>query len=145
MRFMSAFYLFALLSVPPISAQVLPASSGACGVSASGLESCEWLSTPPLRNGDVGKNTEASENKRSKVFVTRYLLAPGAPLNQTAEGRDIVIVGLNDGELQNEKKATQGHVNVTSGSVMLMPKEEPYLLRNVGKDALQLLLIEVRK
>ena len=61
MRFMSAFYLFAVLSVAPTSAQVLPSSSGSCGVSASGLESCEWLSTPPLRSGDVGKNTEAAE------------------------------------------------------------------------------------
>ena len=83
-------------------------------------------------------------NKRSKVFVTRFLLAPGAPLDQTAEG-DIVIVAMNDGELLNEKKATSSHVTVRNGLVMLMPKEEPYLLRNIGKQALELLLIEVRK
>jgi len=34
---------------------------------------------------------------------------------------------------------------VSNGSVMLMPKEESYLLRNVGKADLELLVIELRK
>ena len=51
----------------------------------------------------------------------------------------------NNGELVNEKKSPQSHVNVSSGLVMLMPKEEPYLLRNIGKENLELLVIEVRK
>lgn len=37
------------------------------------------------------------------------------------------------------------HINVYDGSVILMPKEEPYLLRNIGKENVDLLVIEVRK
>jgi mannose-6-phosphate isomerase-like protein (cupin superfamily) len=60
-------------------------------------------------------------------------------------GIDVLIVGMNSGELLNEKKSPQNHVDVSNGLVMLMPKEEPYLLRNIGKENLELLVIEVRK
>lgn len=83
--------------------------------------------------------------KSSKLHVTRYLLAPGAPLNPPVEGHDALIVGMNKGELVNEKNSPPSHVNISNGLVMLMPKEEPYLLRNIGKDSLELLVIEVRK
>lgn len=109
--------------------QVLPASSGTCSVSPSGLQRCEWM-------GGV---------QTSKLFVTRYILSPGAPLHTPVEGRDAAIVGVNNGELVNEKKSTTNHVNISKDSVMWMPKEEPYLLRNVGKEDLELLLIEIRE
>ena len=56
-----------------------------------------------------------------------------------------MIVGMNNGELVNEKKSPPNHVTMSTDSVMWMPKEEPYLLRNVGKENLELLLIEIRK
>jgi hypothetical protein len=83
--------------------------------------------------------------KDSNLFVTRYRLAPGAPLRTPVAGQDAVIVGMNNGELSNEKKSPPSHVNVSNGSVLLMPKEEPFLLRNVGKESVELLVIEVRK
>ena len=83
--------------------------------------------------------------KSSKLFVTRYILAPGAPLNPPVEGHDAVIVGMNNGELVNEKKSPPSHVTMLNGVVMLMPKEEPYLLRNIGRENLELLVIEIRK
>ena len=52
---------------------------------------------------------------------------------------------MNAGEIVNEKKSTQQHVNVSKGLVMLMSKKEPFLLRNIGKESLDLLVIEVRK
>jgi mannose-6-phosphate isomerase-like protein (cupin superfamily) len=52
---------------------------------------------------------------------------------------------MNNGELVNEKKFPQSHVAVSTGLVMLMPKGEPYLLRNIGKENLDLLVIDVRK
>jgi len=61
------------------------------------------------------------------------------------KGHDVLVVGMNDGELTNEAKATQTHMNVTNGTMMLMPKEETYLLRNIGKQSLDLLLIVVKK
>jgi hypothetical protein len=127
----------------PATAQVLPTSSGSCGVAATGLMSCEWLSTPPVTfKGDKPTNPKTDPKG---VFVTRYTLEPGAPLHPTVVGHDVLVVGMNDGELVNEAKAPQTHMNVTNGTVMLMSKEEPYLLRNIGKQTLDLLLIDVRK
>jgi len=60
-------------------------------------------------------------------------------------GGEVLIVGRNEGEVVNEKRSPPTHINVWDGSVMLMPKEEPYLLRNVGKESVKLLVIEVRK
>ena len=92
-----------------------------------------------------GKAHNDADGPSSQLFVTRCILAPGAPLNPFVESRDVLIVGMNNGELVNEKKSPQSHVNVFNGLVILMPKEEPYLLRNTGKEKLELLVIEVGK
>ncbi len=127
----------------PATAQMLPTSSGSCGVAATGLMSCEWLSTPPVTfKGDKPTNLKADPKG---VFVTRYRLEPGAALHPTVVGHDVLVVGMNDGELVNEAKAPQTHMNVKNGTVMLISKEEPYLLQNIGKQTLDLLLIDVRK
>jgi len=130
MRYVPMFSLFALLSALTARAQVLPASSGGCNVGASGLHVCDWLSGDP----------------RSPLFVTRFILAPGAPLDSgTIVGSEVLIVVRNKGELVNEKRSPPRHIDVYDGLVMLMPKEEPYLLRNIGKESVELLVIEVRK
>ena len=94
-----------------------------------------------VRRADTSKTTDTADD--SKLFVPRYILAPGAPLNPP-EGREILIVGMNNGELLDEKKSPPSDVNVTNGLVILMPKQESYLLRNIGKRSLELLVIEVR-
>ena len=91
-----------------------------------------------------GVSTHSVDDEQSALFVTRYILAPGAPLNQPVEGTEDLIVGMGNGELLNEKKSQQSHITVFDGLVMLMPKQEPYQLRNVGKESLTLLLIEIR-
>jgi mannose-6-phosphate isomerase-like protein (cupin superfamily) len=139
MRSVQVLCLLAFCTSFAAKAQVLPSSSGACSVSPAGLEGCNWLSALTVR---PNKN---AENGKTKVFVTRYTLAPGAPLSTPVEGYDNLVVGMNDGELANEIKLPQTHVNITNGSVVLMPKEETYLLRNIGKQNLELLVIEVRK
>jgi hypothetical protein len=59
-------------------------------------------------------------------------------------GGEVLIVGRNNGEVMNEKKSPPSHINVYDGSVMLMSKE-PYLVRNIGKESIELLVIEVRE
>jgi hypothetical protein len=145
MRYVTAFCLFVLLLGHSGEAQVLPTSNGSCGISTSGLESCDWMSAITLQKSGTTKAADTAADSRPKLFVTRCILAPGAPLNPLGDKTDVLIVGMNNGELVNEKKSPQSHVNVTSGLVMLMPKEEPYLLRNIGKDNLELVVIEVRK
>jgi hypothetical protein len=139
------FCLFALLGALTATAQIMPTASGSCSVAPSGVHGCSWLSAVNLRNATTSKTTGAADDSLSALIVTRFVLAPGAPLNPLVEGTDVLIVGMNNGELLNEKKSPRSHVNVSNGLVMLMPKEEPYLLRNIGKENLELLVIEVRK
>jgi len=146
MRYVPTFFLFALISGLAATAQVLPASSGSCSVGASGLLDCDWISAINLRKATASKTTDSPDNSRSALFVTLLLLAPGAPLDsQSIVGGEVLIVGRNKGEVVNEKKSPPAHINVYDGSDMLMPREEPYLLRNVGKESAKLFVIEVRK
>jgi len=145
MRYLTAICFLILLSGHSSEAQVLPTSSGSCGISASGAESCDWISAITLQKAATTKLADTSSDAHRKLFVTRVTLAPGAPLNPLVKGTDVLIVGMNNGELVNEKKSPRSHVNVSNGSVMLMPREEPYLLRNIGKENVELLVIEVRK
>jgi hypothetical protein len=55
----------------------------------------------------------------------------------------VLIVGRNKGEVVNETKSPPARINVYED--LVMPKDEPYLLRNIGKDNLELLPIEIRK
>ena len=143
MRYVTAFCLLVLLSSSHrADSQVLPSSDGSCGISTSGAQSCDWVSALTLRWSGTKKTAADSP---PKLFVTRCILAPGAKLNPLVRGIDVLIVGMNSGELLNEKKSPQNHVDVSNGLVMLMPKEEPYLLRNIGRENLELLVIEVRK
>ena len=137
--------LGALVTLSGISAtaQTIPTSSGSCGVSASGLMSCDWLSTPPITFNADG--TKRPKPVPKEVFVTRFTLAPDAPLHRMIEGHDVLIVAMSDGEIVNEAKTPQTRLNLTNGQVMLMAKEEPYLFRNTGKQTLDLLVIDVRK
>lgn len=146
MRCAMTFCLFVLLGSHNTSAQVLPASSGGCAISSSGLLDCDWTSAITLRwKTDMKKTADTSANERSKLFITRCMLAPGAPLSPLVKGHDVLIVGMNGGEFVNENRSPPSHVDVLPGLVMLMPGKKPYLLKNVGEQNLDLLLIEVRK
>jgi hypothetical protein len=101
---------------------------------------CDWASAINLRRAGTPKAIDTPADSRPKLFVTRYILTPGAPLNPRVEGTDVLIVGMNNGELVNEKKPGQRQIDISNGSVMLMPKEEPCLLRNIGKANLELLV-----
>lgn len=155
MRFCLTSLLVVVLVTFAANSQEMPTSYLSCGVSASALMECEGLSTPLIRwkNSEASKlppetskvPPEVSKLPPKGVFVMRVNLSPGALLPRIFDGDDILIVGMCDGELANEAKAAKTHVNITNGFVMLMPKEEPYLLRNIGQKDLDLVLIEVKK
>jgi mannose-6-phosphate isomerase-like protein (cupin superfamily) len=137
---------FLVLCGPSFStAQVLPMSSGSCGVAASGLMSCDWLSAAPLKKADGSKSVDTVPSGRPQLFVTRFNLSPGAPLTPLVEGQEVLIFGMGDGELVNETKSPPAHISVRNGSVVLMPQEEHYLLRNIGKQELDVLVVQVRR
>ena len=145
MRCTVALWLLVLVASFAATAQVLPTSSGGCGVGASGVMSCDWLSAYPLSRVGEGGISHATPDGRPQLFVTRFNLSPGAPLRALVEGREVLIVGMGDGELVNEAKSPPTHINVSNGSVVLMPKEEKYVLRNIGKRDVDLLVIDVRR
>jgi hypothetical protein len=150
MRRPTAICVFFSISIVTAAAQIMPESSGSCGVAASGVKSCDWISTVNLRKAAASQTTEETSDlahgSGPALFVTTFILAPGAPLDSRAiVGGEVLIVGRNKGEVVNEKKSPRAPINVYEGLVMLMPKDEPYLLRNIGKDKLELLLIEIRK
>jgi hypothetical protein len=76
MRYVTAFCLFILLSGHSSESQVLPTSNGSCGISASGAESCDWMSAITLRKAGTTKTADTSANSPPKLFVTRCILAP---------------------------------------------------------------------
>lgn len=127
-----------------ISGQVLATASGSCGVSASGLMSCSWLSTVPLC-----KTSETTSGRRPpnhpELIVMRFALSPGAPLMRMVDGQDVLIIGMGDGELVNEATSPLVHVSVTNGSVILMPKEQNNLLRNVRKQEVNVQVVYTRR
>ena len=96
--------------------------------------------------GKTGPSKKAAAAETPALFITRYILAPDASLDsRSIVGGEVLIVGKNDGEISNEKKSSSNHINVFDGLVMLMPPGEPYLLKNIGKGNVDLLLIEIRK
>jgi hypothetical protein len=126
------------------SAQVLPTTGGSCSVSATGVMGCESLSTPPLKKAD-GARDWSVRNGHPQLFVTEFKLSPGATLNRMAQGQDVLIIGMEDGELLNETKSPPLRVDLRNDSVVLMPKEELYSLRNIGKKDVHFLVVHTRR
>jgi hypothetical protein len=150
MRRVPAICVFISISIITAAAQIMPKSSGSCGVAASGMASCDWISTINIRKAATSQTTDetndVAHDSGPALFVTTFILAPGAPLDsRQIVGGEVLIVGRNRGEVVNEKKLPPAQINVYEDLVMLMPKDEPYLLRNIGKGNLELLLIEIRK
>jgi hypothetical protein len=150
MRRLPAICVFISFSILTAAAQIMPTSSGSCRVAASGVASCDWISAINIRKAATSQKTDETSDlahdSGPAVFVTTFILVPGAPLDsRQVFGGEVLIVGRDNGEVVNEKKSPPVRINVYEGLVMLMPKEEPYLLRNSGKDNLELLLIEIRK
>jgi hypothetical protein len=145
MKYASTLWVFFFCNSFVATAQVLPTSSGSCSVSGSGIMGCEWLSTPPVRWAEGNKSNNSAPKGRTEVFVTRFTLSPGAPLNSLVEGHEVLIVGMSDGELVNETSSPRTNISLWNGSVVFMPKEDHYLLRNNGKQDVQLLVVDVRR
>jgi len=103
---------------------------------------CNWISAVPLRNGDEGAKKRSNPQGHPDRIVTRFNLSAGAPLTKAVEEQDMLIIGMGEGELANEAKAPPFHIAVRLGSVLLLPKEESYLLRNIGKQELDILVIQ---
>src|SRR6202041_395474 len=126
MKTVVGLFLFALCSSLTTTGQILPNSSCGCDVLSSGVVGCNCAS-----GGNINKESVPSD--RSQIFETRVRLSPGALLTRWVEGDDELIIGIGNGEIANEVKSPPVNVFVREGSIFFMPKVEPYRLRNVGK------------
>jgi len=146
MRHPQLLCLIVLINALSAKAQVFPSASGSCAVAASGVGDCNWVSTVDLHRANPSTAASAPDKSSRSVVTTRFILAAGALLDsRQIVGGEVLIVGKNNGEISNEKKPLANHINVFDGLVMLMPKGEPYLLKNIGQSEVDLLLIEIRK
>jgi hypothetical protein len=143
MKLALGLFVFTLCSSLITTAQVLPTSSGSCGVSASGLMSCSWLSAVPIRKADANIGQQNVPSGGPELLVTRFNLAPRAPLTRLVKGDDELIIGMGKGELVNEAKSPPLHISVDVGSVAFLPKEEPYAFRNVGNEEVDVLVVRM--
>jgi len=116
---------FALCSSLTTTAQIVPNGGYGCGLSGSTM-SCSCGSA-------VGESKPSVPSERSQLIETWIRLSPGALLTKGIPGDDEVFIGMGSGELANEAKSPPVDIPVSEGSLFLMPKDEPYRLRNVGK------------
>ena len=82
---------------------------------------------------------------RAQLIDTLVRLSPGALLTRWVPGDDELIIGMGKGELTNEAKSPHVDVSVGEGSIFLMPKDEPYKLRNVGKQDVEVRVIRIHQ
>jgi hypothetical protein len=117
------------------AARVTSSENLGCTVHAGGGMSCE---------GIMGVPSTKEEEKKAKLFVTYFILEPGATLDPPSSSSDCLIIGINGGDLMNEKPPLL-HVLLEKGLVTLLPRKEPFRLRNQGSHNVELRLVEIQR
>ena len=105
--------------------------------------SCSCPSAVPIKKADESTSQQSAPGGHPEPLVFRIALSPGAPLKRWAPGEDELIIGMGGGELTNEAKSPALPISMSEGQVLFMPKDEPYVLRNVGKQDVDILLIRM--
>lgn len=128
-------FAFALCSSLTTTAQIVPNGGCGCGLSGSTM-SCSCGS-------GLSESKQSAPSEPSQLIETRITLSPGALLTKGIPGDDEVFIGMGSGELVNEAKSPPVDVPVSEGSLFLMPKDEPYSLRNVGKQEVKVRVFRI--
>jgi hypothetical protein len=127
--------LLTLYCLACATAQVISSGNMGCTVVAPSGMACNGI-------GTLG--TKEEEKKLPKLFITHFILEPGAALDQPSSSSDCLLIGLNGGDLLNEK-APFLHVSLEKDSVTLMPREQPFRLRNKGSDTVEFRMIQIQR
>lgn len=135
--------LVALFGSALATAQVTSSANLDCTVVAPKGMLCNGIGVPDIWEG--GKRIPKKEGgmKTPKLFVTNITLEPGAELEPPADS-DCLLIGINGGDLLNEKPPFL-HVDLGKESVTLMPREQPFRLRNKGSVNVEFRMIEIRR
>jgi hypothetical protein len=132
MRVMLA--LMVLVGPLMTTAQVTSSANLGCTVVAPRGMSCNGIGVPETEKG----------KKFPKLFVTHFTIEPGAAVEEPSASSDCLIIGINGGDLVNEKPPFL-HVSLEKDAVTLMPKEQPFRLRNKGSQDVEFRLLEIRR
>lgn len=97
--------------------------------------SCNGISLP---------DTKQPASRLPTLFVTRFTLRPGAVLQRPSSSSDCLVVGVNGGDLINDSEPSL-HVSLEKDSVTLMPKKQPFRLRNKSRADVEFRLVEIRR
>jgi len=128
-------FLVALCGPAIATAQIMSSLNLNCTVVAPNGMGCNGIGAP---------ETKGEEKKLPKLFITHFIIEPGAALDQPGSSSDCLLVGINGGDLMNEN-APFLHVYLAKDSVVLMPREQPFRLRNRGSATVEFRLIEIQR
>jgi hypothetical protein len=117
-----------------LSAQVISSGNFGCTVGPAGGMGmrCNGITSPNSRG------------KEPQLFVTHVVVETGAALNFPNSSSDYLIIGIRGGNLMNEKPPFRP-VSLEKDVVTLMPRGQPFRLRNKAKDKVEFQLIEIRR
>jgi hypothetical protein len=128
--------LAVLVLIGPLmmTAQVTSSTNLGCTAYAPRGMSCNGIGVPDTQGG----------TNLPKLFVTHFRIAPGAQVEEPSSSSDCLIIGINGGDLVNEKPPFL-HVSLEKDAVTLMPREQPFRLRNKGSQDVEFRLLEIRR
>jgi hypothetical protein len=138
---MRAIFAIVALGCPLIAiAQIAPSFHSGCTIGPQGGMTCSGLGPKPS-----AAESPNEEGKRGPSVSNLYIrLEPEASFKSTSFPGDCVLLGINAGDLLNEK-APFGHVYLDKNSVTLMPKEQPFRLRNHSSKTVEFQVIEIQR
>lgn len=137
---MRTMFAIAVLCCPVMAvAQIAPSSGLVCTVGVRGPMAC---SGPPAI--PKAPNNKAAETDLPRLVLTEIELEAGAAWNMQSALSDYLIEGINGGTLENEKTPFR-HVSLAKGSLTLMPRGEPFRLRNKSTVTVEFRVIEIRR
>jgi hypothetical protein len=142
MKFAMGILLLTLCPSLPAAAQI-PLNGCGCRMSSS-TASCNCATGVNKETGRAINEPTVCDGRRG-IIGDIITLSPGGLLTRGMPDEDDLIVGEGDGSLANEAKSPAFSIPVTAGSVLFMPVDEPYKLRNVGKQDLRIIVIRMLK
>ena len=130
MRAILMFALFVFVGSSLMTcAQVASSGTMGCGVKLESAMVCAGIGTADTHSGP-------------RLSVIDVTIEPGGQVENLCRSADCIIVGINGGELVNEVSPF-GRVSLEHDAVTLMPREQPFRLRNTSHANVQFRVIEI--
>ena len=123
-------------------AQIASSASYGCTIVHGGM-SCDGLVAPSRAPGAAKSPIEESK-KGPTLSILDIRLEPGASFKSTSFPGDCVLLGINGGDILNEM-APFRHVDLEKNAMTLMPREQPFMLRNESSKTVEFRVIEIQR